>query len=150
MYAFGALLNQGRFTAADFAVDRLNHPDPISNWRTNIGGSVPVFMGGRTLLGYQQAQIGREAAERGRACVEQEMIFGVVRAYYGVLLAEEAQITAAAVLVGAFVILFDPIFQGLAISLMAGEVASTLLSRMAVPVLYYVSERRERGKIQPA
>lgn len=51
-------------------------------------------------------------------------------------------LTAAAVVVGAGVILFDPIFQGLAISLMAGEVASTLLSRMAVPVLYYMSERR--------
>ncbi len=50
-------------------------------------------------------------------------------------------LTAAAVLVGAFVILFDPIFQGLAISLMAGEIASTLLSRMAVPVLYYLAER---------
>ncbi|MDE1977620.1 MAG: hypothetical protein KGI84_10230 [Elusimicrobia bacterium] len=34
--------------------------------------------------------------------------------------------------------LFDPIFQGLALSLMAGEVASTVLSRMAVPVLYYL------------
>jgi multidrug efflux pump subunit AcrB len=51
-------------------------------------------------------------------------------------------LTAAAVVVGASVILFDPIFQGLAISLMAGEVASTILSRMAVPVLYYMSERR--------
>ncbi len=51
-------------------------------------------------------------------------------------------LTAAAVVVGASVILFDPIFQGLALSLMAGEVASTLLSRMAVPVLYYLSERR--------
>jgi multidrug efflux pump subunit AcrB len=50
-------------------------------------------------------------------------------------------LTAAAVVVGSLVILFDPIFQGLAISLMAGEVASTLLSRMAVPVLYYLSER---------
>ena len=50
-------------------------------------------------------------------------------------------LTAAAVVVGAGVILFDPIFQGLAISLMAGEVASTLLSRIAVPVLYYISER---------
>jgi multidrug efflux pump subunit AcrB len=48
-------------------------------------------------------------------------------------------LTAAAVIVGAGVILFDPIFQGLAISLMAGEVASLLLSRMAVPVLYYMS-----------
>jgi multidrug efflux pump subunit AcrB len=50
-------------------------------------------------------------------------------------------LTASAVVVGSAVILFDPIFQGLAISLMAGEVASTLLSRMAVPVLYYLSEK---------
>ncbi len=50
-------------------------------------------------------------------------------------------LTAAAVVVGAFVILFDPIFQGLAISLMAGEVASTFLSRLAVPVLYYLHAR---------
>jgi multidrug efflux pump subunit AcrB len=53
-------------------------------------------------------------------------------------------LTAAAVIVGAGVILFDPIFQGLAISLMAGEVASLLLSRMAVPVLYYMA-MRQRG-----
>src|SRR5436853_2221989 len=50
-------------------------------------------------------------------------------------------LTAAAVVVGASVILTDPIFQGLAISLMAGAVASTFLSRMTVPVLYYLSER---------
>jgi len=41
------------------------------------------------------------------------------------------------------VILFDPIFQGLALSLMAGEVASLFLSRMTVPVLYYLSERKK-------
>ena len=52
-------------------------------------------------------------------------------------------LTAAAVIVGSSVILFDPIFQGLAISLMAGEVASLLLSRMAVPVLYYLAKRRD-------
>jgi multidrug efflux pump subunit AcrB len=55
-------------------------------------------------------------------------------------------LTAAAMIVGAGVILFDPIFQGLAISLMAGEVASLLLSRMAVPVLYYIARRHEGGK----
>ncbi len=54
-------------------------------------------------------------------------------------------LTAAAVVVGAFIILFDPIFQGLAISLMAGEIASLLLSRMTVPILYYLSERRKRA-----
>ena len=52
-------------------------------------------------------------------------------------------LTAAAVVVAASVILFDPIFQGLAISLMAGEVASLLLSRMAVPILYYLDKRWE-------
>ena len=54
-------------------------------------------------------------------------------------------LTAAAVVVGSLVILFDPIFQGLAISLMAGEVAATLLSRMAVPVVYYLIARRGRA-----
>ena len=52
-------------------------------------------------------------------------------------------LTAAAVVVGAFVILFDPIFQGLAISLIAGAIASTLLSQLAVPLLYYLNARRE-------
>ncbi|HEX6907823.1 MAG TPA: efflux RND transporter permease subunit, partial [Terriglobales bacterium] len=59
-------------------------------------------------------------------------------------------LTAAAVVVGASVILFDPIFQGLAISLMAGEVASTVLSRMAVPVLYYLSERGGEASRTPS
>jgi hypothetical protein len=44
------------------------------------------------------------------------------------------------------VILFDPIFQGLAISLMAGEVASLFLSRMTVPILFFVSERKKHGR----
>ena len=52
-------------------------------------------------------------------------------------------LTAAAVIVGSAVILFDPIFQGLAISLMAGEVASLFLSRMTVPILFYLSERKD-------
>ena len=55
-------------------------------------------------------------------------------------------LTAAAVVVGAFVILFDPIFQGLAISLMMGEVAATLLSRAAVPVVYYLIARKGRAE----
>jgi multidrug efflux pump subunit AcrB len=53
-------------------------------------------------------------------------------------------LTAAAVIAGSAVMLFDPIFQGLAISLMAGEVASLLLSRMTVPILYFLSERKKR------
>ncbi len=55
-------------------------------------------------------------------------------------------LTAAAVVVGASVILSDPIFQGLALSLIAGEVASTFLSRLAVPVLYYTVHARQQSK----
>jgi len=51
-------------------------------------------------------------------------------------------LTALAVVVGASVILADPIFQGLAISLMFGEIASLLISRMAVPVLYFMSNHQ--------
>jgi multidrug efflux pump subunit AcrB len=56
-------------------------------------------------------------------------------------------LTALAVVVGASPILLDPIFQGLAISLMAGGIASTLLSFLAVPLLYYVSQKR-RHRVQ--
>ncbi len=46
-------------------------------------------------------------------------------------------LTAAAVVVGSFVMLFDPIFQGLAIAMMFGAVASTILTLIAVPLLYF-------------
>jgi len=51
-------------------------------------------------------------------------------------------LTALAVVVGASVILADPIFQGLAISLMFGEIASLFISRMAVPVLYFMANEK--------
>jgi multidrug efflux pump subunit AcrB len=54
-------------------------------------------------------------------------------------------LTAAAVVVGAAIILFDPIFQGLAIALMAGEVASLALSRMTVPIVYFIVNRRRQA-----
>jgi multidrug efflux pump subunit AcrB len=58
-------------------------------------------------------------------------------------------LTGSAVIAGSFVIVFDPIFQGLALALMCGEVASTTLSRVTVPVLYYLvqswKERRAAG-----
>jgi len=56
-------------------------------------------------------------------------------------------LTAAAVAVGGGVILFDPIFQGLAVALIGGEVAATLLSRVAVPVLYFLVRRRDPAHV---
>jgi multidrug efflux pump subunit AcrB len=58
-------------------------------------------------------------------------------------------LTALAVVVGAAVILADPIFQGLAIALMAGEIASLLISRMAVPVLYFMANKHSHPEPKP-
>ena len=51
-------------------------------------------------------------------------------------------LTAGTVVIGAFVILFDPIFQGLAISLMGGTIASTVLTLLVVPLVYYMIEKK--------
>lgn len=60
-------------------------------------------------------------------------------------------LTALAVVVGSAVLLLDPIFQGMALSLIGGEVAATALSRVVVPILYYMSERRhEAARVQAA
>jgi multidrug efflux pump subunit AcrB len=58
-------------------------------------------------------------------------------------------LTAMAVVVGAAVILADPIFQGLAIALMAGEIASLFISRMAVPVLYFMANKHFHPEPKP-
>ena len=52
-------------------------------------------------------------------------------------------LTAGTVVIGAFVILFDPIFQGLAISLMGGTIASTVLTLLVVPLVYYMIEHKK-------
>jgi len=54
-------------------------------------------------------------------------------------------LTAAAVVVGSFVMVFDPIFQGLAIAMMFGAVTSTALTLIAVPLLYYEFYRNSRA-----
>jgi multidrug efflux pump subunit AcrB len=57
-------------------------------------------------------------------------------------------LTAAAVVVGSFVIVFDPIFQGLALAMMFGEIASTTLSRVTIPILYYLVQNwKERHHV---
>jgi Cation/multidrug efflux pump len=52
-------------------------------------------------------------------------------------------LTAGAVALGAIIILFDPIFQGLAISLMGGTITSTFLTLLVVPLLYFKMMRKK-------
>nr|WP_315218547.1 efflux RND transporter permease subunit [uncultured Flavobacterium sp.] len=55
-------------------------------------------------------------------------------------------LTTGAVVIGASIILFDPIFQGLAISLVFGAVVSTVLTLLVVPIIYYITERKKWEK----
>jgi len=57
-------------------------------------------------------------------------------------------LTTGAVVIGATIILFDPIFQGLAISLVFGAIVSTLLTLVVVPLIYYITERKKWERIQ--
>lgn len=52
-------------------------------------------------------------------------------------------LTTGAVVIGASIILFDPLFQGLAISLVFGAIVSTILTLIVVPIIYYVTERKK-------
>jgi multidrug efflux pump subunit AcrB len=54
-------------------------------------------------------------------------------------------LTAGTVIIGALVIVLDPIFQGLAISLIGGAVASTALTLLIVPLIYFMTEKHKIG-----
>lgn len=57
-------------------------------------------------------------------------------------------LTTGAVVIGASIILFDPIFQGLAISLVAGAIVSTLLTLVVVPLIYYIVEHKKYAYLE--
>ncbi len=88
VFAFSSKLNQGRFTASDFAVSTLNHPDPINNFRTAVTLSQPLFEGGKTVIAYDRAKLDHGATRHRLERREQEVIFQTARAYYEVVLAE--------------------------------------------------------------
>lgn len=89
VFAFGTLLNQGRFTQADFDVNRLNHPGAISNFRTQISLVQPIYTGGKSSILFEQARLASEAAKHSRDRARQELMFVVAKAYYSVLVSQE-------------------------------------------------------------
>jgi outer membrane protein len=88
VFAFGSLLAQRRFTEADFAVQSLNHPDPISNHRASLLVQQSIFDGGdtRARADAAAATFGLSGVDRRR--VEADTAVAVVRAYGDALIAE--------------------------------------------------------------
>ena len=91
VYVFGTRLHQGRFTAADFALNQLNYPTPIGDFTTRFGGQWTLFDSFANLLKVRRAQKVQEAATRQLERTAQETVFRVIDAYYGLLLSMKQQ-----------------------------------------------------------
>ena len=89
VYVFGTLLNQRRFTAADFALNRLNNPNPISNFQNKFSLNQLLFDGGRTRNIRTQARLGRQISDEELRKTQSDLIFRVVKSYLEALLAKE-------------------------------------------------------------
>ncbi len=98
VYVFSSLLSQRRFTAANFAIPALNHPDPITNTRTVVALEQPVYNAGLTRLGVQAATLERDMAAATRDATGQDLSFRAAQAFVRVLQLEaKVRATDAAV-----------------------------------------------------
>jgi outer membrane protein len=88
VFVFGSLLEQSRFGPQNFSLNALNNPDPITNLRTSVAISAPVFNGLKTSARISQSNIERDQADLQKRFAEQRMRFQVIRDYFGVLVAE--------------------------------------------------------------
>ncbi|MFN8006173.1 MAG: TolC family protein [Terriglobia bacterium] len=89
VYVFGSLLNQRRFTAADFALDRLNYPNPLSNFQNKFSLNQLLFDGGRTRNQRTQSRLGQQMTDEELRKTQSDLIFRVVRGYLEAILAKE-------------------------------------------------------------
>ncbi|MFZ0137064.1 MAG: TolC family protein [Candidatus Sulfotelmatobacter sp.] len=87
VYVFGSELRQRRFTAADFALNKLNAPPPFGSFATRFGGSWNLFDSFATWHEINQAKQMNEAVGHQLDRTDQEIVFRVVSSYYDVLLA---------------------------------------------------------------
>lgn len=87
VYVFGTRLRQSRFTAADFTLNRLNQPTPISNFATRFDAHWSLFDSFASFLSVRRARQMQEAAQEQLALTDQQTVFRVVEAYYALLLA---------------------------------------------------------------
>jgi outer membrane protein len=88
VFVFGSLLEQGRFGPQNFDPQFLNNPDSLSNFRSSITFRLPLFDQKQSDARISQARIGQQQADSQTESVAQQIRFEVLRAYYGVLVAQ--------------------------------------------------------------
>jgi len=101
VYVFSALLSQRRFTAANFDVQRLNHPAPETNIRTAVGMNQAVYDAGTTRLAVRGAEFRRDLTALDQSGGAQDLAFDAARAFVRVLQLEAAERARAAAVAAA-------------------------------------------------
>lgn len=94
VFVFGSMLEQEAFNAGYFDPRFLNDPPSMNNYRTSVNLRLPVFNKFQTSSAIEQAKIGREQAAADTDWAEQQIRFQVVRAFYGLLVAEARRVVA--------------------------------------------------------
>ncbi len=127
VFVFGSLLEQGRFNQQNFQISALNNPEPLSNFRTAITLRQTILDRLQAYTHVTQARLGQQQADLQKAMVEQQIRFEVLRAYYGVLVADaKKEVTGEAVKMAQSDVkrIRDRFQQGLVVrsDLLAGEV----------------------------
>jgi outer membrane protein len=89
MYAFGTKLNQEVITQTDFDPQRLNNPDPINNFASDVSVSWSVFEGGRTKIGWEQSKLNLQAATLTLERTRQNVIAKTAKTYAGLVLSQK-------------------------------------------------------------
>ena len=89
VYVFGSKLRQQGFTAADFALNTLNTPEPFGNFATRFGGTWNLFDSLASWRAVNRAERVKDASGHQLERTEQEIVFHVVDSYYGILLAKK-------------------------------------------------------------
>lgn len=88
VFVFGTLLEQGRFGPENFAIDSLNHPNAINNFRSALTLRLPLFDQRQTETRTAQARIAQQEADQQTEMAAQQLRFTVIRTFYGLLLAQ--------------------------------------------------------------
>ena len=101
VFVFGSLLAERRFTMANFAIDALNHPDRVDNFKTAVAVQQSVWDGARTSAGIRAAHLGVTIAGLEQRKLAAALTLGVTQAFGQALAAQAASDAAAAAVTSA-------------------------------------------------
>lgn len=88
VFVFGTLLEQGRFGPENFAIDSLNHPKAVHNFRSALTLRLPLFDQRQTETRTAQARLAQQETDQQTEMAAQQLRFAVIRTFYGLLLAQ--------------------------------------------------------------